>query len=83
MPTNQLPKDISNRRTFFRELRKKRGLSQLAVANISGIAQCRVSAIENQVNYRISTLQRYIRALGGELEIKVKLDGEAYELPLE
>lgn len=79
MPSDE---STSSRRTFFRDLRKKRGLSQLAVAINSGISQCRVSGIENQVDFRIGTLQRYIRALGGELEINVKLDGQAYKLPL-
>jgi DNA-binding XRE family transcriptional regulator len=52
------------------ELRRARGKTQTAMAAEIGISQKRVSKIENSGNPEIETLRAYIRALGGELEVR-------------
>lgn len=54
------------------QLRKDQDLTQKEVAELMEIRQAAVSKIENQEDILIGTLERYIRALGGELEIRAK-----------
>jgi len=58
------------------ELREKRGLTQNEVAERMRTAQPRLSQIENSEDYYLSTLKRYVEALGGELEICVSFDDD-------
>lgn len=51
------------------ELRKLRELSQADVAAALHMSQPRVSTLERQHDLYLSTLQEYVRALGGELEV--------------
>lgn len=54
------------------QLRKDQELTQKEVAELMEIRQAAISKIENQEDVLISTLERYVRALGGELEIRAK-----------
>lgn len=54
------------------QLRKDQKLTQKEVAEVMTIRQAAISKIERQEDILIKTLGRYIRALGGELEIKAK-----------
>ncbi len=51
------------------ELRQMAGKSQQEVAEILGIKQPSLSKLENQSDMQISTLQKLVAALGGELEV--------------
>lgn len=62
------------------ELREARGLSQTAVAGQLGTSRPNVSRIESEVDVRLSTLERYVEALGGRLEIHAVFDDEAVKL---
>ncbi len=57
------------------ELRQALQLSQTAVAKIMTVQQASVSKLENRSDLYISTLRRYIEAIGGELEISARLPG--------
>jgi transcriptional regulator with XRE-family HTH domain len=50
-------------------LRQARQMSQETLAQTLGIAQPQVSKIENRTDVYVSTLRRYIEAMGGSLEI--------------
>jgi DNA-binding XRE family transcriptional regulator len=52
------------------ELRTKRGKTQTAVAAEIGVSQRRVSQIEHAANPTIETLEAYVKALGGRLEVR-------------
>ena len=52
------------------ELRQAQHLSQEELAKVLNIQQPAVAKIEKKVDMHISTLKRFIEALGGELEIK-------------
>lgn len=62
------------------ELRKAQGLTQAEVAERLGVTQKRVSAIERAEDLNLSTLQRYVAALGGRLQADVRFDGETVPL---
>lgn len=51
------------------EIRQAAGLTQEELAATLGIKQPSLSRLESQQDMQISTLQRLIHALGGELEI--------------
>jgi predicted XRE-type DNA-binding protein len=62
------------------EIRERRSLSQNDVAEVLGASQARVSQLESQSDLYLSTLKRYIEALGGELEVAAVFDGERIEI---
>jgi transcriptional regulator with XRE-family HTH domain len=53
----------------LRELREAAGKTQEESADVLEKAQSEISRIEGRSDYRLSTLQRYVAALGGELEV--------------
>lgn len=57
----------------LRELRQIAGKAQLDVAAALNIKQPSVSKIEKQTDMYLSTLRSYVEAIGGELELVVKL----------
>jgi transcriptional regulator with XRE-family HTH domain len=61
-------------------LREQAGLSQTDVARALGMTQARVSKIERAEELQLSTLQRYIEALGGRLEVRAMFPEETVEV---
>ena len=57
----------------LRELREIAGKAQAEVATALKIKQPSVSKIEKQADMYLSTLRSYVEAVGGELELVVKL----------
>jgi hypothetical protein len=53
----------------LREMRKLLGKTQQDVAKQARMAQSELSKTERRADHRLSTLRRYVRALGGELEV--------------
>jgi len=51
------------------ELRRARGLSQKALAELLDIQQPSVAKLEKRTDVYISTLRAHIEAMGGELEV--------------
>ena len=62
------------------ELREMRGVSQRSVAEELETSRPNVSRIESEVDVRLSTLERYIEALGGKLEIHAVFDDQDVKL---
>jgi len=54
------------------EIRKLSGKSQSEIASALGMKQPSLSKLEKQSDMQISTLQKIIEALGGELELRAK-----------
>lgn len=66
------------------ELRRARRMSQEALAETMHTTQAHVSRLERRADVYISTLRRYIEALGGELRIIAKFGkGTGRELEIE
>ena len=57
----------------LRELRQIAGKAQAEIAATLNIKQPSVSKIEKQADMYLSTLRSYVEAVGGELELLVKL----------
>jgi len=61
--------------TSLSDVRKSRGRSQAWVAARMGVPQSSVARIEWRQNMRISTLRRFVEALGGRLLITAAIPG--------
>ena len=57
------------RRMTLAEIRKGRKVSQAAMAEILGIGQMQISRLEKRKDPRLSTLERTIAAMGGQLTV--------------
>jgi transcriptional regulator with XRE-family HTH domain len=57
----------------LKELRRAAGKAQVEIAAALKIKQPSVSKIERQADMYISTLRSYVEAIGGELELTVRL----------
>ncbi len=55
--------------TQLAELRHRRGVSQATIAAALEVSQPNVSRIEREEDVYLSTLARYVAALGGHLEV--------------
>jgi transcriptional regulator with XRE-family HTH domain len=63
------------------ELRRKLDLTQAVVADRLDVTQENVSQIERgEADVRLSTLSRYVEALGGQLEVRAAFPGETVAL---
>lgn len=63
------------------ELRRRLDLTQAIVADRLDVTQENISQIERgEADVRLSTLSRYIEALGGRLEIRAAFPGESVTL---
>lgn len=58
------------------QFRERVGLSQRAVAERLGVSQVNVSRIEHEEDLQLSTLARYVDALGGRLELRAVFDDD-------
>jgi transcriptional regulator with XRE-family HTH domain len=59
------------------ELREARALTQTQLAEILHVSQGAVSKVERRADMYISTLRSYVRAMGGDLQMRAVFpDGE-------
>lgn len=63
------------------KLRRARGLTQEQLADAMGTPQTAVSRLERQTDLYVSTLRRYVEAMGGQLEIRAVFDDQV--LPID
>lgn len=73
-------KRVMSLQVALAELREERGLTQAEVAEDLGTSRPNVSRIESELDVRLSTLERYIEALGGQLEIRAIFGDEHVKL---
>jgi len=64
----------------LRALREAAGLTQGELAQRVEITQSQLSKMERREDHRISTLRRYVEALGGNLEICAVINGKRVKL---
>jgi transcriptional regulator with XRE-family HTH domain len=62
------------------EVRRLTGKSQRQVADALGIKQPSLSKLEKQGDMQISTLQKIVKALGGELQVLAKFPKGTVEI---
>ena len=56
--------------------REQQGRTQKQVADAVGVSQANISRIEHEDDLYLSTLREYVRALGGELQIKAVFEDQ-------
>jgi transcriptional regulator with XRE-family HTH domain len=64
------------RRMTLAEIRKKRRVSQAQIADVLGIGQMQISRLERRRDPRISTVQRTVEAMGGQLTLVATFPGQ-------
>ena len=62
------------------ELREARELTQVHLAKILGVNQAAVSKLERRTDMYVSTLQDFVKAMGGELKITAKFPEGTVEI---
>lgn len=66
-------RELVNELESLKALRRDLGISQEKIAEALGMTQPAVSKVENEADMLVSTLRKYVEALGGELDIVVRL----------
>jgi hypothetical protein len=64
----------------LRAVRQLVGKTQVAVAKDAGMTQSELSKAERREDHLISTLRRYVEALGGELEVIARFGDKMVKL---
>jgi transcriptional regulator with XRE-family HTH domain len=62
------------------DVRTRRGISQATVADALEVSQPNISRIEQEDDVYLSTLVRYVAALGGDLEVRAVFPEETITL---
>lgn len=57
---------------LLRDLRVDQTVTQRQLADLLDVRQASISKMENQDDVLVSTLRRYVEALGGELEVRAR-----------
>jgi hypothetical protein len=64
----------------LRELRQEAGKTQVEVAEIAEMTKAELSKFERRDDHLLSTLRRYVTALGGQLEVVAVFDNKRVTL---
>jgi transcriptional regulator with XRE-family HTH domain len=64
----------------LRAIRRMAGKTQSQAAAAIGVSQAQLSRTEAEGDHRVSTLRRYVEALGGELEVVARFGDRAVRL---
>ena len=65
---------------LLRDLRVAHTVTQQQLADLMEVRQASISKFERQDDILVSTLRRYVEALGGQLEIRARFPDEAVVL---
>lgn len=60
----------------LQELRKAKAMTQVQLAQTLGVQQATVAKYERQSDLLLSTLSRYVEAMGGKLKLVVEFPGK-------
>jgi len=64
----------------LRDVRKLAGKTQTALAKAAAVAQGELSRLERRQDHRVSTLRKYVEALGGELQVVAQFGNRSVRL---
>lgn len=71
-----------HRAAMLAELRQELDVTQVQLAEKMDVSQRSVSHVEHEPNPRLATLNGYVTALGGRLELRAVFDDRTVELTL-
>ena len=66
----------------LRELRRIAGVTQASLAKRLKVSQGQISETENREDVLVSTLRRYVAALGGEIEVVARFGDKSLRVSL-
>ena len=64
----------------LRALRESTGKTQEEMAELTSMSQPQLSRLERRDDHLLSTLRRYVAALGGQIEVVAVVDGKRIRL---
>jgi predicted transcriptional regulator len=67
---------------LLKELRERRGVTQVELAERLGVSQASVSKLERRGNVSMRTLRGFVEGVGGELEVKARFGDETVSIEL-
>jgi len=73
-------KELMEEYDTLQKLRKARALTQEHVGRKLGKTQVTVAQLEKRTDFLLSTLREYVSALGGELDLVVRFEGNCRSL---
>jgi transcriptional regulator with XRE-family HTH domain len=73
-------KQLMQAETRLADLRRRRSVSQAEIAEALSVTQPNVSRIEQEDDVYLSTLARYVAALGGHIEVRAVFPDESVTL---
>lgn len=79
---NRLDAEVAAYEAGLAQIRRAHGLTQEQLARQLGVTQGEVSRMERRADLFLSTLQSYIEAMGGDLELVGVFDGERVRLAI-
>lgn len=60
------------------QIRRARGMTQVTLASAMGVSQAQIAKVEREADLYVSTLRRFVEAMGGKLELVARFpDGES------
>ena len=81
-PVEAVDVERNVREVSLRRLRERLAVTQVELAAAMGVAQGDVSRLERREDALVSSLHRYVKALGGELELVATVAGERLAVKL-
>lgn len=72
--------DDELRALTLKELRNDLAVTQAELAANAEMTQSELSRLESRADHRVSSLRRYVEALGGEIEISAVIGGRRVKL---
>jgi transcriptional regulator with XRE-family HTH domain len=79
-PPNESAVEIEKLQIRLATLREQAGASQVELAKALGTSQSNVSQLERSNDQMLSSVAKYVHALGGELKLTAVIGGTAYTL---
>lgn len=73
--------DVLAEELHLPQIRKARGLTQEAMADLLGVQQAEVSKIEHRAELYVGTLRRFVEAMNGELILAARF-ADGIEVPI-
>lgn len=73
--------DTRQKEISIKDLRKLSGKTQSFISEVTGKGQPSISKLENQRDFQLSTLEEYISALGGYINISVHF--KDFDIPID